>query len=112
LITCANHGHIAMDTSYLPVQYVYREIIEEQTQKGTTGKVFYFLPDNTVECAEGKIVKLAEVQGEGEFITLYPEADIRIDRIITLFGKPGPAYDEYDAYANECLSCTGGYDLD
>lgn len=32
---------------------------------------------------------------------------IRIDRIITLFGKPGAAYDEYDAFANACLNCAG-----
>lgn len=101
-----------MDTSYLPVQYVYREIIAEETHKGTTGKIFYFSTDNTIECAEGKILQLHEVPGKGEYITLNPESHVRIDRIITLFGKPGPAYDEYDAYANACLSCTGGYDAD
>ncbi|WP_240452744.1 hypothetical protein [Sphingobacterium sp. xlx-130] len=34
---------------------------------------------------------------------------IRIDRIITLFGKIGAAYDEYNQYANSCMDCTGGY---
>jgi hypothetical protein len=42
---------------------------------------------------------------------MEPEMRIRVDRIITVFGKPGAAFDEYDAYANACLSCTGG-DLD
>lgn len=102
-----------METSYLPVQFVYREIIAEAIDRGTAGKVFYFSSENILESAAGRIVKLEEVPGKGEFITLVAEdADIRIDRIITLFGKPGPAYDEYDAYANACLSCTGGYDID
>ena len=101
-----------MDNSYLPVQYVYREIIADAIGENRSGKVFYFSADGVIECAGGRIVSLDEIEDMGEFIILDPEAHIRIDRIITLFGKPGPAYDEYDAYANACLSCTGGYDLD
>lgn len=100
-----------METSYSPVQYEYREIIQEQMEKGTQGKVFFFNKDNHVDSVEGKIIGLEDTPGKGLFIALDPPAQIRIDRIITLFGKPGAAYDEYDAYANACLSCTGGYDL-
>ena len=100
-----------MDTSYSPVQYVYREIIEEQIAKQTQGKVFYFDDTNTVNSCEGRVVKLEEIAGRGLFIAMIPDAQIRIDRIITLFGKPSAAFDEYDSYANQCLSCTGGYDL-
>jgi hypothetical protein len=100
-----------MDTSYSPVEYVYREIIVEEIAKGITGKIFYFNSDQVVDSIEGRITKMEDVEGKGLFITLDPEAHLRIDRIITLFGKPGAAYDEYDSYANQCLSCTGGYDL-
>jgi hypothetical protein len=100
-----------METSYSPVQYDYREIIEDQIGKGTQGKVFFFDKDNRVDSVEGKVIRLEEIAGKGLFIALDPPAQIRIDRIITLFGKPGAAFDEYDAYANACLSCTGGYDL-
>jgi hypothetical protein len=100
-----------METSYTPVQYIYREIIEEEIAKGTTGKIFYFNSDQMVDSIEGRIIKMDDVNGKGLFITLEPETSLRIDRIITLFGKPGAAYDEYDSYANQCLSCTGGYDL-
>ena len=100
-----------METSYTPVQYVYREIIEEEIEKRTTGKIFYFNSDQVVDSIEGRVVKMEDINGKGVFITLDPEARLRIDRIITLFGKPGAAFDEYDAYANQCLSCTGGYDL-
>ena len=100
-----------METSYTPVQYVYREIIEEEIEKRTTGKIFYFNSDQVVDSIEGRVVKMEDINGKGVFITLDPEARLQIDRIITLFGKPGAAFDEYDAYANQCLSCTGGYDL-
>jgi hypothetical protein len=100
-----------MDNSYSPVQYVYREIIGEEIQKKTSGKIFYFGNDQVVDSYEGKIVELKELEGAGLFIITHPESQIRIDRIITLFGKPGAAFDEYDNYANQCLSCTGGYDL-
>ena len=100
-----------METSYTPVQYVYKEIIEEEIAKRTTGKIFYFNSDQVVDSIEGRVVEMVEINGKGLFITLDPEANLRIDRIITLFGKPGAAYDEYEAYANQCLSCTGGYDL-
>lgn len=100
-----------MDSSYTPVQYVYREIIEEEIAKQTSGKIFFFSADQKVDDYEGQIVKLMETDGRGLFIVMNPEFQIRIDRIITVFGKPGAAYDEYDAYANQCLSCTGGYEL-
>jgi hypothetical protein len=100
-----------MDYSYSPVQYVYREIIEEEIAKHSRGKIFYFNEDQAVDSCEGQLVTLMEIEGKGLFIKLSPEVQIRIDRIITLFGKPGAAYDEYDDFANQCLSCTGGYDL-
>jgi hypothetical protein len=100
-----------MDTSYSPVQYVYREIIEEEMEKQTEGKVFYFDDANQVNSFEGKVIALEDIAGKGLFIIMKPEERIRIDRIITLYGKPGAAFDEYDSYGNQCLSCTGGYDL-
>ena len=100
-----------MEASYSPVEYVYREVIEEEIGKRTSGKIFYFNSEGVVDSIEGRIIKMEEINGKGLFITLDPEAHLRIDRIITLFGKPGAAFDEYDDYANQCLSCTGGYDL-
>ena len=97
--------------SYSPVQYVYREIISEELAKETQGKVFFFDENNKVDSWEGTLFKMEEKPQLGIFITMIPEKEIRIDRIITLFGKPGASFDEYDNYANQCLSCTGGYDL-
>lgn len=97
--------------SYLPVEYVYREIAEAEIARAKHGKVFYFDARGAVESEEGKIKGLEESAGEGLFLRMENDRLIRMDRVITLFGKPGAAYDEYDAYANACLSCTGGYDL-
>mgnify|MGYP001175073741 CR=1 FL=1 len=99
-----------METSFTPVDYVYREIIEEAIASGKRGKVFFFEKPGVVEEAEGQVVQLEEIAGKGLFIHLDSHAAVRIDRIITLFGKPGAAFDEYDAYANQCLDCKGGYD--
>lgn len=100
-----------MNNSYSPVQYVYRELIEEEIAKHTQGKIFFFDSNNSVESFEGQIMELSEIENKGLFIVTNPQFQIRIDRIITVFGKPGAAYDEYDNYANQCLACTGGYDL-
>jgi hypothetical protein len=101
-----------MDTSYVPVAYDYREVIEEEISKRSSGKIFFFNADNMVDSLEGMVIKMEEVNGKGIFITLDTGSIVRIDRIITLYGKPGAAFDEYDAYANRCLSCMGGYDPD
>jgi hypothetical protein len=100
-----------MASSFTPVQYVYREIIDEMIVNATEGKVFFFDDHDKVDSCEGCVVEMKELPGDGIFIFLVPEKQVRIDRIITLFGKPGAAFDEYDNYANQCLSCTGGYDL-
>ncbi|MBX2901653.1 MAG: hypothetical protein KF775_18535 [Cyclobacteriaceae bacterium] len=100
-----------MNTSFTPVSYDYREIIEEAIDQRKSGRIFFFNNDVQLDSADGQIISLTEHKNSGWFIHLEPEHQIRIDRIITIFGKPGPAYDEYDAYANACLDCKGGYDL-
>jgi len=97
--------------SYTPVSYDHRETIQEQMELGKSGKVFFMNTPRVVDSAEGKIEWFGEITGQGLFIRLNNGTDIRIDKIITLFGKPGPAYDEYESYGNVCLDCTGGYDL-
>ncbi|WP_164110514.1 MULTISPECIES: hypothetical protein [Sphingobacterium] len=94
---------------YLPVAWEYREIIEEQILKKNRGKIFYFEDDNTVGEAQGTVLQMTEEKNKGVFIIMDNDYRIRIDRIITLFGKIGAAYDEYNQYANSCMDCTGGY---
>jgi hypothetical protein len=98
--------------SYSPVQYVYREAIEEEIARLTAGRVFYFDESNQLTDADGRVVRMEERVGDGIFIIMDNLHEIRIDRIITLFGKPGAAYDEYSAYGDACMDCTGGYPVD
>ena len=100
-----------MNTSYTPVPYDFREVIEEAIVKLSSGKVFYWNEYQKVDEEAGKVDRLEDVPGRGMFITMDSGAQIRIDRIITLFGKPGAAFEEYDAFANQCLSCTAGVPL-
>jgi hypothetical protein len=97
-------------TSFSPVAYVYREMIAETIAGGKSGKIFFFNAEDKVDAVEGQIQDVIE-NPQGMFVRVKPDFTLRIDRIITVFGKPGPAFDEYDSFANQCLSCTGGYDL-
>jgi hypothetical protein len=100
-----------METSYTPVAYEFREVIEEQIAKKTSGKIFFWSPDGKVDEVVGQVTRLEDVPGKGMFITMDSGEQVRIDRIITLYGKPGAAFDEYDAFANQCLACTAGVPL-
>jgi hypothetical protein len=100
-----------METSYTPVAYDYREVIEAQILKRTQGKIFFWNQNQAVDERAGTVISLEEIPGKGMFIVLDNKDQIRIDRIITLFGKPGAAYDEYDAFSNACLSCQAGVPL-
>ena len=100
-----------MDTSYTPVPYDFRETIEEAISKHASGKIFFWSEDKKVDEKSGCITRLEDIPGKGMFITLDSGEQIRIDRIITLFGKPGAAFEEYDSFANQCLACTAGVPL-
>ncbi|WP_258105767.1 hypothetical protein [Marinoscillum sp. MHG1-6] len=89
---------------YLQVHHDYIEEIEIIISKKSSGKVHYYLDDvRKLECVEGLILEKSR-NPDGEFITMGSEK-IRLDKIVTFFGKPGPSYDEYDRYANACLTC-------
>ena len=95
--------------AYLPVAWEYRESINEQINNKNSGKIFYFEEAMHLGEAQGTIVEVIEERDKGVFIVMEDGVRIRIDRIITLFGKIGAAYDEYSAYADACMDCTGGY---
>jgi len=97
--------------SYTPVPYDFREVLDEQIGKNASGKVFFWSDEDKVDEQVGRIVRIDERKGEGVFVVFDHGAQVRVDRIITLFGKPGPGFEAYDAFANQCLSCTAGVPL-
>lgn len=93
-----------MKTHYQPIYPDYYEIFSQEQEKEFS-KVFYFGEDTDVEEANGKINGLVNGGSIGEFLIFDSGNEVRVDRIITINGIPGPAYDEYDAYALACLNC-------
>lgn len=93
-----------MKTNYHPVYPDYYEIFSAEQEKDFS-KVFYFGDETTVEEATGKINGLINGGSIGEFLIFDTGDEVRIDRVITVNGIPGPAYDEYDSYALACLNC-------
>ena len=96
-------------TDYLPVDPVFYEVLDEV--KGSPRlRIFYFGESKSIEETIGRFVALSK-DDSGEFIRLKNNDPVRLDRIIVINGNPGPAFAEYDDYANACLSCTAGYDF-
>lgn len=95
--------------SYLPVDPDFTDVIAEQIAAKKSGKIFFFNLRGEVDEEAGMVLRMEDRPGEGVFIVLDNGKAVRIDRIITLFGKIGAAYDEYDAYGNSCMDCNGGY---
>lgn len=92
-----------MKLHYNPISPVYYEIFASELDKENS-KVFYFGNGTEVEEAKGIIMGLVNNGLSGEYLILNSGQDIRIDRIITVNGIPGPAYDEYDSYALASLN--------
>lgn len=97
--------------SYTPVAYEFREVLQDQVAKASAGKVFFWNEQDQVDERAGKLERVEDRESEGIFVVLDSGASVRIDRIITLFGKPGPGFEAYDAFANQCLACTAGVPL-
>jgi hypothetical protein len=98
-----------MKTQYQPIYPDYYEIFSEEQEKEFS-KVCYFGDETNVEEAKGKINGLVNAGSIGEFLIFDSGDEVRIDRVITINGSPGPAYDEYDAFALACLNCNVPFD--
>ncbi|MFY0605247.1 MAG: hypothetical protein JXR10_00940 [Cyclobacteriaceae bacterium] len=70
------------------------------------GTINYFNDKSQVDGAKGKIARFVSEE-KAKYVEIGAETRtlIRLDKIITIMGKPGPAYDAYDRYANVCLTC-------
>ncbi len=93
-----------METEFSPVHPDYYDLFSDEQEKELS-RVFYFGNGSDVEEVKGKIINLINKNDFEEYLHFDSGDEVRIDRIITVNGKPGPAYDEYDAYALACLNC-------
>ena len=96
-----------LNPSFTPVPPVYYDIFDVELQKPFI-KVYYFSTGTDLEEASGRVTGIEKNDLHEEYTQFDSGDRARIDRIITINGKPGPAYDEYDRYALACLDCSGG----
>jgi hypothetical protein len=89
---------------FLPVDPDFIEVIENAIAKKISGKIHYFDVNGELESAMGVATDIVK-NSKGEFLSIDTTEQIRLDKIVTLYGLPGPAYDEYDRFAVVCLAC-------
>ncbi len=99
-----------MYDKYSPVDPDFYDIIEDIREKRVSILIHFFGPKNELNDARGAIQEVVGNKEHEEFLILDSGCKARLDRIITLNGRPGPAFDEYDAYSLACLDCTAGMD--
>lgn len=97
------------ETSFTPVDPIFYDIFDTEKDK-LFSKVYFFSAGSDLDEASGKITGIEKDDTNSEFLCFDTGQHARIDRIVTINGKPGPAYDEYDRYALACLDCSGGMD--
>ena len=98
-----------MQPLYLPIDPDFYELFEKEKENDST-KVVYFGDGTNLEEVKSKIDKIVNNDSNAYFMKFQNGDEVRVDRIIVYNGKPGPAFDEYQAFANECLSCKAGYE--
>lgn len=98
-----------MEKEYNFISPDYEEIFAREQLKDSS-KVFYFGDGTKLEETGGKITGTWKNNHNEDFLSFSSGEKVRVDRIITINGIPGPAYDEYDRYGLACLDCSGGMD--
>ena len=97
-----------MYKEYSPIDPDFYEIIEKEISKNGISLVNYFGPDNEIADVKGSLKEVFFIKHYESFLVFETAEQVRLDRLITLNGIPGPAYDEYDSYALACLECSAG----
>ncbi len=97
-----------MQDDYMPIDPDFYDVIESIRKKTAPIKIHYFGKNNEICDAQGSITGVTINEKHEEYLVLDAGKQVRLDRIITLNGRPGSAYDEYDRYGLACLDCSGG----
>jgi len=84
-----------MKSEYRPVDCMFYDMLESTVINKQETAVRYFDESGEVQQVQGKITDIVTERDKGEFTLLDHGEKIRLDRIITLDDKPGPAMNEY-----------------
>lgn len=93
-----------MTSDFNFVDPVYDEIFAREQEKDFS-RVIYFGEGTALEEAKGKITGTQKNQLNEEYLCFDTGSEVRIDRIISINGIPGPAFEEYNNYGMACLDC-------
>ena len=97
-----------MYKEYSPIDPDFYDILEKEISKKSISVVNYFGPDKEIEDVKGNLKEVFFIKHYESFLVFETDERVRLDRLITINGIPGPAYDEYDSYALACLECSAG----
>ncbi|WMJ72648.1 hypothetical protein RCC89_05650 [Cytophagaceae bacterium ABcell3] len=81
-----------MKESFVPVPQAFLLMIEEAIRLKKTGLIEHYQGEDK-ETSSGYIVDVKENE-EGTFLVLNTMEQIRVDKIVNLFGQPGPAHEQ------------------
>ena len=99
---------MAKNKSYLPVDPDFFDRVEEISKMNKEVAINFFNSEDKVDGTKDIVLGVFSEDGFSQFLKFKKHQPVRLDRVITLKGLPGPAFDEYDRYALECLTCMGG----
>lgn len=90
-------------STYLPVDLDFIDQCISFAKEKKEGKIHFFNGSGDLDDVVGTSSRV-DTRKSGKFFIMNDQA-VRLDTIVTIFGKPGPAYETYDRYANACLTC-------
>ncbi len=93
-----------MKTDFIFVDPIYDEIFAREQAKDIS-RVIYFGKGSDLEEVKDKISGNQKNDLNEEYMVFASGERVRIDRIISINGIPGPAFQEYDNYGMACLEC-------
>lgn len=85
-----------------PIDPDFYDIVQDQI--GKSGTLNFFSYEDEIEDIKGQLQEITSTKS-GDFAVLKNGEKVRLDRIITIFGKPGPSFEKYNHFSNVCFSC-------
>lgn len=93
-----------MDKTYLPVSCDFHDELLDLATRKTKVKITMFNTQETLDTQEG-IIKNVFTKDKEEFLVIDEYPPVRLDRIVTCNGKPGPDFDRYESFGYLCHEC-------
>jgi transcriptional antiterminator Rof (Rho-off) len=91
-----------MTYQYVPVSCEFYDEVAVFATEQKTGKIHYFksLEEKVLASAEGPVSDIV-TEHKVEYLTTRRDK-IRLDRVVSIFGRPGPAFEIYQSFGNSC----------